>query len=418
MKKAFVWRALSLMLVAMMLLATISCGKKNNAPENTEAEPDLQNLAEEKSTPVTLEMVSDFDTDLDGANDIYTLYNSLPGRYALSGAVKVEGKNHLSSDVGVMTKTVGANTYYYLGLEYQPSDYEKVISWEFEVPNDGVYDFCFDLLLEDGAPHGCVIEIDRNGAYYSLGYAFENGEEKTLWQDSSTKNAYLCGLPTYFAAGKHVIEMRMMADYGDPLMIRNFYLAFTKNQTVGLITLDAFSKTLPERFTGSNVIKLDMASLDAGSDTIKPIDVENGKQQYELYSADKGTASANRTIKLLVDGLFHYYLNGGGTDADFPYMRWEFSVPESGAYEVCFNFRLKDDSARYSVFSIDGGEGQKMTYTTQGKRDELIDSVQNSYLTGWTIELAKGDHTLTVTLPGNKGSAWHFRNIYLLKIAN
>jgi hypothetical protein len=416
MKKAFVWRALSLMLVAMMLLATASCGKKNNAPENTEAELDLQNLAEEKSTPVTLEMVSDFDTDLDGANDIYTLYNSFPGRYALSGAVKVEGKNHLSSDVGVLTKTVGANTYYYLGLEYQSSDYEKVISWEFELPNDGVYDFCFDLLLEDGAPHGCVIEIDRNGAYYSLGYAFENGEEKTVWQDSATKNAYLCGLPTYFAAGKHVIEMRMMADYGDPLMIRNFYLAFTKNQTVGLITLDAFSKTLPERFTASNVIKLDMNALDTGSAEI--LTVEVGSQFTLNTPNDTGKASANRTTKLLIDGLFHYYLNGGGSGTDISYIRWEFSVPESGVYEVCFNFRLKDDKARYSVFSIDGGEGQKMTYNTQGKRNELIDSVQNSYLTGWTIELAEGDHTLTVTLPNNQGAAWHFRNIYLLKIAN
>ena len=67
------------------------------------------------------------------------------------------------------------------------------------------------------------------------------------------------------------------------------------------------------------------------------------------------------------------------------------------------------------------------TYKVTGNAN-LKDKVQNSYMTGWSIYLTAGTHTITARMPDytkgypagsdNSTPSFHFRNIYLAKQAD
>ena len=146
---------------------------------------------------------------------------------------------------------------------------------------------------------------------------------------------------------------------------------------------------------------------------------------------DIGAPSANGIVKLKIDGYYHYYVEPmwwtNYTSLYPMYMRWSVEIPEDGMYDVCFQFRLKNDDQRYTQIQIDDApvkEQFALTYKVTGNAN-LKDKVQNSYMTGWSVYLTAGTHTITARMPDytkdfkaatdNSCPSFHFRHIYLVK---
>ena len=95
-------------------------------------------------------------------------------------------------------------------------------------------------------------------------------------------------------------------------------------------------------------------------------------------------------------------------------------IPADGTYAVCFQFRLKNNAHRFTILQIDDAQVKDMIamdYTIAGDVNTMKDSLENAYLTGLQLELTKGTHTLTFRVPKSDAGSWHFRNIYLIKVA-
>ena len=70
------------------------------------------------------------------------------------------------------------------------------------------------------------------------------------------------------------------------------------------------------------------------------------------------------------------------------------------------------------IFYLDGGEGLAMDYNvTKEFATAVRDEIQGTYVTGLSIELTAGEHTLVVKYNPLCSKTMHFRNFYFIKMA-
>ncbi|MBQ8431755.1 MAG: hypothetical protein IJX28_02620, partial [Clostridia bacterium] len=242
------------------------------------------------------------------------------------------------------------------------------------------------------------------------------------------ENSYVTGFSAFLTAGTHTIKMYVTEDMSSTFHFRNIYLLAQAPETTYTYNDSNFTAELPAAFAGDNVIKVDIKAPDANSEI-----VEVNATQYKLINfVDPGTVSAHGITAYDPSGtgLYHYYVdpgasqfkdeNGNGPDWYSAYIRWSVEIPADGTYAVCFQFRLKNNAHRYTMLEIDNAQVKDMIlmdYEIAGDVSTLKDSLENSYLTGLQLDLTAGTHTFTFRIPQTDVGSWHFRNIYLVKVA-
>lgn len=169
------------------------------------------------------------------------------------------------------------------------------------------------------------------------------------------------------------------------------------NDGDGAVDAYTFSNYLPERFLSRNAILI------------------NGASHLET---DLGVRTAER---IKDSGIWHYYLDLSPSDIpdEAKSLTWKFEVFEPGAYEICFDLGMKDaPEQRGIVMQIDDGEKRYMDYVVTPEFAEVIrDETHGSYMTGFSVELTAGEHVMQMKYNPICPKTFHFRNIYLVKVA-
>ena len=183
-----------------------------------------------------------------------------------------------------------------------------------------------------------------------------------------------------------------------------------------------FSKTKPSVLNGSNVIKVEGSSCEAGCTDIYTAK-ENSTYHLSTLVVNTG-ASANGVVKYKAGGLYHYYLDNGaygcvaakGSVLDYfnCYLRFSFEVAEAGYYQLYTYNRVKNADTRGGVIRFDNQPPMDIQYTVTDLT-AIRDTTDGSYLKwdGVCVYLEKGTHTFTYTL--ESGASFHFRDLYLVK---
>lgn len=238
------WRLLTLALALTLLFAVVACDRGGETEGTGAGTTAVIKPTAEQTTAITTvatttirpaasaTLQASCDSDGDGANDVYVLYNYLPQQFATPNTVLLEGKDHLSTDleVNALEMTYGdvKITSYYLNL-FNSLDgintpiENRTLTWKFTVQEDGVYDFCFNIRHQDGRNRGNLILLD-GGTPYRMAYPKFAGEEEALALSDSCENAYLLGYSARLTAGEHTIQFKIDVDSPKPLHFRNIYL--------------------------------------------------------------------------------------------------------------------------------------------------------------------------------------------------
>lgn len=211
-------------------------------------------------------------------------------------------------------------------------------------------------------------------------------------------------------------EPAVTADPSVPIVVPNF-------------TKDDFSKTLPPSFTGENVIVIDAASCEEGMSVTTKTE---GSCFYLFNPESKAGSAANGVCKLMQDGVFHYYLDYGNANQYLPegtsslslrdfYIRWSFTVPEAGTYNVGAYMRLKNNIERVCQIQFDNQAPFILNYSLSEQEVAAAqDTTQGSYMIfdGVEVTLSAGEHLLTYSFPISppNHSSWHWRKIFLIKM--
>ena len=403
------------------------------------ASPEIGNIpVEPKSITFTYtEAASDFST-------------TLPELFKAQGVITLAGADAKGFGIHPLEQTYGdvKITHYYLetsdteiaklkledGTPAKKSDF--YMTWEIDVAVEGDYDICFNLRLKDQKKRENILLVDGKDPIYMSYDLTEYPDDffKLLGFADAQQNTYVTAKDAWvhLTEGKHTITMKITDETASSFHFRNVYLVKQEPIMVPQFGVENFSSTIPTVFTSIAAIDLDCSTLDAGVESWKDQSATNHRA---TTTHDVGAPSATGVVKLKIDGYYHYYVEPQFWDYTSHYqmyMRWSVEIPEDGYYDVCFQFRLKNDDQRYTQIQIDDApvkEQFALTYKVTGNAN-LKDSVQNSYMTGWSVYLTAGTHTITARMPDytkgfsapsdNSCPSFHFRHIYLVKsdIAN
>ncbi|MBQ8431618.1 MAG: hypothetical protein IJX28_01925 [Clostridia bacterium] len=158
----------------------------------------------------------------------YTFSNYLPAIFTTDAAILLAGADHLESDLGVSSLAVADIYHYYIDLNEKKREdgsviehADKSLTWKFTVPEDGTYNFCFQMRMKDGAQRGNVVQID-DGEKTSMDFQFKDGAEAAVRDD--VLNSYMTGYSAYLTAGEHTIKMTYAQECPKTFHFRNIYV--------------------------------------------------------------------------------------------------------------------------------------------------------------------------------------------------
>lgn len=155
----------------------------------------------------------------------------------------------------------------------------------------------------------------------------------------------------------------------------------------------SISNVLPEAFTGKGAVAIAAADYDK-------------EKSHDVSTADE-------------KDITHYYTDFGNLEKD-PTIVYSFIVPETGTYDLCIDLRMKDSQHRYNKITIDAGTPAEVSFILDYQiPDDTIDQIRDdtwsSFLGGYSLDLAVGQHTLTITLAKTEShKTAHFRGFYLV----
>lgn len=180
----------------------------------------------------------------------------------------------------------------------------------------------------------------------------------------------------------------------------------------GVAEVYSFAKALSARFSSGYGIEID---------AVKDITDDNGVHQaagkdshymkYDEIAAGTGAMP-----------YAHVYCH---EDREH-YLCYSFNVAEDGIYELAAHLRIKDEQLRGSTYTINKGTSYEHSFvTTYGwnSEDEALairnnDHLQGAYMSGMTVYLHKGINTIHITNAAGVTKNQHFRNLYLVKVAD
>ncbi|MBE6627719.1 MAG: hypothetical protein E7629_02205 [Ruminococcaceae bacterium] len=164
---------------------------------------------------------SSFDNDGDGKKDSFTFSKVLPEEFESPSVILLEGKDHLATDVGVKSSSyVDGPDFYFVSWKGQGDASSMYISWKVEIPEDGMYDFCFLLHVREKQQRSNCMYIDGE-EIYKMDYQINDGafalDEREL--------SYMSGMSAYLTKGEHIIKMEVHPDIPMAFQFCRIYLA-------------------------------------------------------------------------------------------------------------------------------------------------------------------------------------------------
>lgn len=363
----------------------------------------------------TYSMPSDFDNDNDGSNDSFTFTNYLPERFAASNAITVAGADHLSTDVGVGSLVVGDYTHYYVNLDAAGDDSAKYISWKVNIPEDGIYDVCFQMRMKDGALRANEMLID-GFSVYKMNFQFSNGFETHVQDNSYNLNSYMTGMKVALKAGEHTVKMRAIATYPKTFHFR--YLYFVKVGEIGENWAPSpganYWVDMPSSFDNNNDGTLDSFTF---SNYLPDRFLAVGTFNIGAVHHNESDIGVNY---FTVENRTHYYVDLADTSIEdsAKYISWNVIILESGTYDIGFEMRMKDGAHRANEMFIDDVSVYKTDFQFFNGTESLVrDDSLSSYMTGMEVYLTEGEHVIKMKAIEGFPKTFHFRSIYLTKVA-
>jgi hypothetical protein len=204
-------------------------------PEDVEKpEEDIEkDPIEPGDLPNSVKMPSQFDNNQDGIADTFTFSSAIPAQFTSEQAIKIDASKYTADSIGVRSLFVANIEHYYLDFYTEKDDPEKIalnsnmfISWEFEVPETGYYDFCFQLRMKDGTNRGNMMLID-GVELYKMDFQFLNGSQIEVMDDPLIMNSYMTGFGAELTAGKHILTMKGVPTIFKAFHFRAIYLVKT-----------------------------------------------------------------------------------------------------------------------------------------------------------------------------------------------
>lgn len=230
---------------------------------------------------------------------------------------------------------------------------------------------------------------------------------------------------------------------GDVLVVKA--TEATDSATVSIETVKAIqapanrlSFELPEKFKADGVIFVSSDVINTG--VTNSVQAAANKQWYLYTNPATEDASAHGVSKLaannacVADKVYHYYIDlayanktqylPSGVDTityDTAYIRYSFEVTEAGFYQIASHHRSRTSSDRNGWIQIDNGV--KHSIDMPKVADTNIYSSATGYESiyfEWneTFYFEEGTHTITYTLGNGKTSSIHWRDLWLLKVAD
>ena len=137
-------------------------------------------------------------------------------------------------------------------------------------------------------------------------------------------------------------------------------------------------------------------------------------------STDKGVAKLEMTYGDLT--LAHYYLNNNFIPEEYIppeqlSLTWKITVPEDGVYQLCAQIMLKNAYTRGYGVRIDSQEQCSIGFQYPSGEALVNDGCQNAFLTGYSIPLSAGEHTLQFFLMEGYPKTLLIRYLYLVKVS-
>ena len=195
--------------------------------------------------------------------------------------------------------------------------------------------------------------------------------------------------------------------------------ATTEPTTEPTTELEAYSVVVPSQFdaNGDGVNDSYLFANKMPAAFLKEGVLKISASEYDTVN-DKGVAKAER---IKGSGIYHYYINDG--DETIPHadksMTYKFTITEAGVYEVLLDLGMKDTTQqRGATFYFDDKAGIAMDYSVDATFAGAVrDETHGTYVTGLSVELTAGEHTLVVKHNPLCSKNMHFRNFYFVKSA-
>ena len=158
-----------------------------------------------------------------------------------------------------------------------------------------------------------------------------------------------------------------------------------------------FSNKLPAVFLKEGVVKVHAGDYDK--------------------EVSKGVGKAERQTG---SGIYHYYINLSEKENipdEEQNMTYKFTITEAGTYDILLDLGMKSEpNQRGATFYFDDKAGIAMDYVvTEAFAKSVCDEIQGTYVTGLSVDLEAGEHTMVIKYNSMCDKTIHFRNFYFAK---
>lgn len=160
---------------------------------------------------------------------VFTFQPVLPDRFGKEGAIRIDGGSYDGN--GVHALEVSGLTHYYLdtgGTTYVDAEGNKLskgnyyMSYTFEVPEDGEYEFCFDMRMKDTKHRYNLISFDE-GEQTLMEFELSDKQVEDA-RDEETVGSFMTGFFVNLTSGYHTVTMKISEEHGASFHFRNLYL--------------------------------------------------------------------------------------------------------------------------------------------------------------------------------------------------
>ncbi|MBQ8432133.1 MAG: hypothetical protein IJX28_04540 [Clostridia bacterium] len=180
--------------------------------------------------------------------------------------------------------------------------------------------------------------------------------------------------------------------------------------------IENFAAELDAKYTAADAIKIDAATFDPA--------ISEGTASTKAGKGECLEGSDYATGDLEIPT--HYYMDGGKTGSYtelFRNLTYTFEVAETGWYDICIDMRMKaegtkETNSRSAMMMIDwmgGADAYYLHFDIEGA-GAVKNASAGSYMTGLSVYLEAGEHTITFACDSRMGGNFHLRNIYLAKV--
>ncbi len=439
-------KLLALALASLMLISMVACVTPGNDDITTPDDPDVTTPNAEVTTTqpdTTTKEPNDvttkdpgltdgpefsFDGKLADENGVSLQFTSAaPENFLGIDAIKIPGNAYVATPADCVTALMHDSgiMHYYLDtskniLKPDSTDaymwHEYAMTYTVEVPVAGEYELLVEMRLKDDTHRYNILTVNGDTANpIIMDFQMPTVLHAEYVRDAN-QSSYMAGYKVNLNAGENTLTMGVDERLGQEktFHFRNLYL-YKEGSNAGAFAgrlydehgvALKFTSAAPERFLGADALK-----ISGGAYTATPADCV--------------------TALLHDSGITHYYLDTSKNilkpDSTDTYLWHEYAmtytvtVPADGEYELMIEMRLKDDTHRYNILTVNGDTENPIIMDFQMPTildaESVRDANQSSFMVGYKVTLKAGENTLTMGVDECLGQekTFHFRNLYLYK---